>query len=608
MAEPADRGGGHVTGPSLAARAGQAVDPVTVEVIRSGLISIVREMSVTLTRTAYSTIIRDVHDFSCVLFDRHGRLIAQAEGIPSFNGGMSFALGATAAKFPLGSMREGDVYLSNDPYFGEGASFHKNDINVVMPIFVGSELVMLSASKAHYLDIGGKDPGSYSPDARNSFQEGLTVPPVKLYDAGTQNEAIVDIFFANVRMPNLERGDLAAQLAAGKTAEARAIELVHRFGDVLDAAVEHLLDHAERIVRAAIEEIADGTYEIAGFHDGDGTTEEPIPIRVAVTIDGGEITIDTTGSAPQRSSSSGNCHWLTTVAASRETVMFLADTSLGANVGSYRPIWFIAPPGSVYRPVAPAPTTTGTADMSVRLIELILRALAPALPDKVIAGTFGTVSALSLSGNDPVTGKEFVHFSPYAGGWGGRAEVDGNSAMVSLLSGDNYNIPCEVMETRFPALLAQRYSLREGSGGAGRQRGGWGVAYDYRTLVDAELSVALDHYAYPPHGLFGGQPGRGSELVIAAGTPEQRILHQAAGVRVVAGTIVSHRTAGGGGYGDPFERDPTAVADDVRNGLITPGEAHADYGVVLKEPRLAVDTAATAQLRSEHGGGGGEVT
>ena len=169
--------------------------------MRAGLISIVREMSVTLTRTAYSTIIRDVHDFSCVVFDARGRLIAQAEGIPSFNGGMRFALDATTSKFPLDEMQPGDVFLSNDPYFGEGASFHKNDINIIMPIFLDGELVMLSASKAHYLDIGGKDPGSYSPDAENTYQEGLTIPPVKLYDQGVLNEAVLDIFLANVRVP-----------------------------------------------------------------------------------------------------------------------------------------------------------------------------------------------------------------------------------------------------------------------------------------------------------------------------------------------------------------------------------------------------------------------
>jgi N-methylhydantoinase B len=581
-----------------------AVDPVTLEVVRAALISIVREMSVTLTRTAYSTIIRDVHDFSCVLFDASGRLIAQAEGIPSFNGGMRFALDATTVKFPLQEMQPGDVYLSNDPYFGEGASFHKNDINIVMPVFLDGKLVMVSASKAHYLDIGGKDPGSYSPDAQNAYQEGLTLPPVKLYDAGRLNDAVLDIFLANVRVPHLERGDLAAQLAAGKTAEIRSQELVAKYGvDVLGGAVDEILDHGERVVRAAIERIPDGVYRVEAFHDADGRTEEPIPLVTTVTVEGTDITIDLTGSAEQRWSSSGNCHWLTTVAAAREAVMFLADTSLGTNEGSYRPITVVAPPGCVYHPVAPAPTTTGTADLGVRLIEMILHALAPVMPDDVIAGTFGTVSAMALSGRDPVAGTEFVHFSPYAGGWGARARCDGNSAMVSLLSGDNYNIPCEVMETRFPGLLAERYELRRSSAGAGRHRGGWGVRYDYRALVDVEMSVCLDHYAFPPHGLFGGQPGCGSALVVAPGTEAETTYHQSSGVRLAAATVISHRTAGGGGFGDPFERDPAAVLRDVTGGLLSPSEARSDYGVVIAADG-SLDAARTGEVRRAHREGG----
>nr|WP_281406773.1 hydantoinase B/oxoprolinase family protein [Aminobacter sp. MDW-2] len=577
-------------------RAAATVDAVTLEVIRAGLISIVREMSVALTRTAYSTIIRDVHDFSCVVFDARGRLVAQAEGIPSFNGSMSFALDAVRAKFPLGEMKPGDVFISNDPYFAEGSSFHKNDINILMPIFHEGQLVMVSASKAHYLDIGGKNPGSYAPDAENTYQEGLCIPPVKLYDSGVLNEAVLDIFLGNVRVPDTERGDLFAQLAAGKTAEQRSIELVAKYGaSTVAAAVDHLLDHAEKMVRAAIDRIPDGTYHAEGFHDGDGTTEDPIPLKVEVVVAGSDITVDVTGSAQQRKSSGGNGHWHTTVAVTRETVMFLSDTTMGTNEGSYRPISVIAPKGCVFRPVSPAPTTTGTADLSVRLIELILQALSPVLPKEVIAGTFGTVSALTLAGRDP-DGREFVHFSPYAGGWGGRARNDGNSAMVSLLSGDNYNVPCEVMETRFPSLLAERYALREGSAGAGRHRGGWGVDYDYRALVPLELSVALDHYNFPPAGLFGGHDGEGSALVLDSGG-EERILHQAAGVVVPAGTVISHRTAGGGGYGNPLERDAEAVAIDVRDELLTPSQAIEIYGVAFG-PDGELDRTATEQLRS----------
>jgi N-methylhydantoinase B len=582
----------------VSAPATTAVDPVTLEVIRSALTSIVREMSVALTRTAYSTIIRDVHDFSCVMFDGRGRLIAQAEGIPSFNGSMSFALEAAATKFPLADMRPGDVIMSNDPYFAEGSSFHKNDINILMPIFHEGRLVMISASKAHYLDIGGKNPGSYAPDAQNTYQEGLSLPPLKLYDAGVLNQAVLDIFIANVRVPDIERGDLFAQLAAGKTAEQRAKEIVAKYGvHVVDAAASQLLDHAERVVRTSVEAIPDGKYRAEGFHDADGTTDEPIPICVEVEVDGGEIVIDVTGSAEQRASSGGNGHWHTTVACAREAVMFMSDTSMGTNEGSYRPIRVVAPRGCVFRPVSPAPTTTGTADLSVRLIELILRALAPVLRDKVIAGTFGTVSALTLAGT--ADAREFVHFSPYAGGWGARAGADGNSAMVSLLSGDNYNVPCEVMETRFPSLLAESYRLREGSGGAGRHRGGWGVAYDYRALAPVEMSVALDHFAFPPYGLFGGAEGEPSALVVDPGTDRERVLHQAAGVSLPAGTVVSHRTAGGGGYGPPFERDPAAVLEDVENGLLTREAAREVYGIAL-EGDGTLNIAGTAALRAQH--------
>ena len=228
--------------------------------------------------------------------------------------------------------------------------------------------------------------------------------------------------------------------------------------------------------------------------------------------------------------------------------------------------------------------------------EYVVGALADVLPDDVIAGTFGTVSALTLAGNDP-DGREFVHFSPYAGGWGARARRDGNSAMVSLLSGDNYNVPCEVMETRFPSLLAESYALREGSAGAGRQRGGWGVAYDYRTLVPLELSVALDHFNFPPVGLFGGSAAEGSDLVIGPGTAEEQVLHQAAGVAVAAGTVVSHRTAGGGGYGDPFEREPAAVARDVEDELLTRDQARDSYGVAVGADG-SVDSTETARLRA----------
>ena len=572
------------------------VDPITLEVVRAGLMSIVHEMSITMDRTSYSTIIREVHDYSCVLFDSYGRLIAQAEGIPVFNGSMNFVIDAVLDRYPVSEMKPGDMYISNDPYTGGGT--HKNDINVVMPIFWEGELVMLGASKAHHLDIGGKDPGSWSSDARNTYQEGLSLPAMRLARDGEINEGITDILFANMRVPQLSRGDFSAQIAAGKTAELRAHDFLKKHGVArFRDAVEELIDHGERITRAAIEQIPDGVYTADGYADADGATDEPIYIRATATVKGGEIWVDYSGSDQQRSGAAGNCHWVNTVSCTREFMMFLTDTALGGNEGSYRPIHIDAPAGSVFRPQYPAPITTGMGDMGTRLMELLFQALSDVLPEEVIAGTFGNFSCMTLSGFDDKTGEEFVHFSPYAGGWGGRSKADGNSAMVSLGSGDNYNIPCEVMETKFPGLLAESFMLRDRSAGAGKHRGGWGIAYDYRTLWPGEFTVALDRDKYTPYGLFGGHNAEGSGLVVSPPDAQETIYRRISGVSIPAGTVLSHRTAGGGGYGDPKERDVIAVLDDVLDEFITVDDAREIYGVIIDPATHSIDEAATAKLR-----------
>ena len=360
-------------------------------------------------------------------------------------------------------------------------------------------------------------------------------------------------------------------------------------------AVEAILDHGERMTRAAIEGIPDGVYSAVGH--ADGASEEPIHIQVQATVKGGDIWIDYAGSDPPRAGAAGNCHWVNTVSCSREFMMFLTDTALGSNEGSYRPIHVDAPAGSVFRPQYPAPVTTGMGDMGTRLIELLFKALAEVLPDEVIAGTFGNFACMTLSGFDAETGDEFVHFSPYVGGWGGRASVDGNSAMVSLGGGDNCNIPCEVMETKFPGLLAESFKLRNGSAGAGRQRGGWGISYDYRMLWPRQFTITLDRDKYVPEGLFGGDNGQGSGLIVAPGTDTETVFTRTSGVGAAAGTVLSHRTAGGGGYGNPLERDPEAVLDDVLDEFITVEDAQHSYAVIIDPKTLNVNAAATAKLR-----------
>ncbi|MCZ6720284.1 MAG: hydantoinase B/oxoprolinase family protein, partial [Proteobacteria bacterium] len=367
---------------------------------------------------------------------------------------------------------------------------------------------------------------------------------------------------------------------------------------LLKDATEELLDHGERVVRAAIENIPNGVYKASGYADGDGVTDEPIPICVTVTVEGGEIYIDFTGSGEQREGSAGNCHWVVTVSMTRQTIMFFTDTALGGNEGSYRPIHVTAPPGSVFNPQYPAPVTTGMGNMGTRLIELIFQALADVLPEDVIAGTFGCFSCMTLGGTDPETGGEFVHFQCYSGGWGGRHRADGNSATVSLGSGDAYNIPVEVMETTTPILICEKFALQERSAGAGRHRGGFGTEIDYRLMGPAEFAIALDRETFRPYGLFGGLEGQGSELLVDPGTPKEKRYVRASGVKVSEGSLVRHRTAGGGGYGDPKERDPELVAEDCLNGLITIEDARELYGVVLDPQSYAVDASATERCRA----------
>jgi N-methylhydantoinase B len=378
----------------------------------------------------------------------------------------------------------------------------------------------------------------------------------------------------------------------------RAHDFLKKHGvELFRDAVEELIDHGERITRAAVTRIPDGVYTASGHADGDGVTDDPIHIQVTVTVKGSDIWFDYAGSDDQRSGAAGNCHWVNTVSATREFMMFLTDTALGGNEGSYRPIHVDAPAGSVFRPQYPAPVTTGIGDMCTRLIELLFQAFADVFPDEVIAGTFGTVHGMTLSGFDEKTGEEFVHFSPYAGGWGGRAKSDGNSAMVSLISGDNFNIPCEVMETKFPGLMAESYKLRDGSAGAGRHRGGWGIAYDYRMLWPGEFTVASDRDKYPPYGLFGGLEGAASGVFVNPGTPEQKVYARDSGIRTTAGTILSHRTAGGGGYGDPREREPALVLDDVLDEFITVEDARNVYGVVIDPKTMEINEPATIEQR-----------
>ena len=553
------------------------VDPVTREVIQNRLISIVREMSVTIERAAYSPIIFEVKDFSSVLLRPNGDVVAQAEGIPVFLGAMQQLLPPVLERYPLETMRPGDVYISNDPHTANGT--HKNDINVLRPFFVDDEPVIFSANKAHWTDIGAKDPGSWSPDAANTYQEGVTVPALRLYREGEVNEELLEMILANTRLRENNYGDFMAQISAAHTAQVRLQELYARYSPAeIDPCVDSMFDYIEAKVRAEVEQVPDGTYTGVDWVDSDGVSDEPVKVVVHITVDGSNISFDFSESEPQRWGANGNAYRVVTESSCRVAFKCLFGPNLFTNQGFYRPMTITTRPGTVTHAEYPAPGTTFD-NMSRSIMEAIFFALAPVVPERVAGGIFGGVQAMAIAGDDPRNGQPYIHFMPYAGGWGARQMRDGMNGLCPLINGDNYNIPVEVTETKFP-LVVERYELIDDSGGAGKQRGGLGVRIDYRVLSEnATVSGSLGRSKFQPPGLFDAGDGGLNSLLLNLGTADEVNRPQVGGAVVRQGSVISHRTGGGGGFGDPRERDTERLLADVEAGYVSREVAIRDYGL-----------------------------
>ena len=440
------------------------VDAVTREVIQNRLVSIVREMSHALARAAYSPIIYEVKDFSNVLLRPTGELVAQAEGIPVFLGAMSPALAAVVQRFPLENVRPGDVFVSNDPYVGNGT--HKPDVNIVQPIFWQGRLILFAVCKAHWTDIGGKDPGSWSPDAENTYQEGVCIPPLRLFSAGVPNDDLREMILANTRMRENNEGDLLAQLGACRVAEQRVLELADDYGwPLVDAAIDALMDYAEAVARAEIAKLPDGVYRGEDWVESDGVLDESFPVEVVVTIRGDTMAFDFSGCPPQRYGGCGNATWASSHSAAKVAYKCATAPHAITNEGSYRPLTITTQPGTILHPLPPAPVTAW-GDVGRAIIESILSAIGEADPARSIGGFYGNVDALAITGPDAGGEGEYIHFAPYAGGWGGRRDLDGINALCPIINGDNSNVPCEVIENRYP-LRVEQYALISGSGRAG---------------------------------------------------------------------------------------------------------------------------------------------
>ncbi|MEZ5670703.1 MAG: hydantoinase B/oxoprolinase family protein [Alphaproteobacteria bacterium] len=582
--------------------AANAPDPITLAVIQNGLQQVCNEMDLTFSRAAFSPVIAEANDRSDGIYDADtGALIAQGElGLPVFVGTMQEST-ATLIAFirdgRAGAPAPGDIYIVNDPYLG---GTHLMDVRFAMPYFRDGRLFAWLSNTGHWPDIGGAVPGGFSANATAVEQEGLRLPPVKLFKRGALDREIYAIIASNIRIADQRIGDVKAQAAALRVGQARLDALLDRYGDeTVRAAIAELRQRAAAQMRACIAAIPDGTYESVAHVDSDGVVDVPLEIRLAVTKRGGDLWFDFAGSSPPCAGP------MNSVIATTRSSVYLAMRHIFPEVpisaGAFAPLHVVDPAGTFLHAVYPRPVSGCAAEVSQRIAEAVFLALADALPDRVTAAPAGTSGNFALGGVDPQRGSGYVMYQISGGGYGGNADHDGLTNGCSTI-GISKTPPIEVMEQVYPVLYRE-YGLREGSGGAGRQRGGFGVKYSVELRRgEAQASFVMDHGRFGPPGARGGAAGQPNSVTVVrdgqAMVPPH--LSKAQDIRIRAGDRVEVGTPGGGGYGDPFARAPQAVLADVRLGYYTPEQARALFGVVLAADRAAVDDEATAALRAAH--------
>ena len=549
------------------------VDPISLEVFKNLFISVCDEMGVALQRTAYSPNIKERRDYSCAMFDPRGQMVAQAAHVPVHLGAMPASVRSAIDNFAYGkgqrrgrsgaqaqsgdtsetSFRPGDVVILNDPYLG---GTHLPDITLVAPVFVevdgGRRLAGFISNRGHHADVGGMTPGSL-PLSTELYQEGTIIPPLKLARRGRLNWEVVELICRNSRTPEERKGDLAAQIASIRVGERRLQEIVARYN--LGVALEHmeaLLDYAERLTRAAITRIPDGCYRYADYMDDDGLTDQPVPIAVAITIERDSMTVDFEDTSGQRPGCI-NAPLAVTVSAVLYTVHCVVGADVPANQGSLRPVQILAPPHSLINPDPQHGVAGGNVETSQRICDVLLGALAQALPELIPAASQGTMNNLLIGGHDPVREKPFVYYETIGGGMGARPTKDGVSGIHTHMT-NTMNTPIEAMEFVYPLRL-QRYAIRRGSGGAGKYRGGDGLIRDVEFLSPARVTVLSERRRFTPYGLHGGHGGERGENVILRGGYEEVRLSGKEVLDVEPGDVLSIRTPGGGGWGAPPEEE-----------------------------------------------------
>ena len=548
-----------------------ASDKITASVIQRRLFFINEQMGEAMLRTAYSQILNASRDFSTGMFDGDCRLIAQAEHIPLHVGGLPFAL-KSVAEFFDGRIYPGDVMLLNDPYHGGN---HLPDLTCFVPVFIDSNRdtpAFWTVNRAHQSDIGGAAPGSYNPAATDIWQEGLRITPIKLYDRGILRDDVLEMIATNVRHKSDFKGDLSAMIGAAQVGARRFEQLVHEYGlDTVMGAIKHILDSSEVQVRACIRTWRDGVYNGESFMDDDGHGTENIGVRATVVVQGEDITIDLSASDPQVTGFV-NSSYANTVSSVHYAIAYLVDPQTPKNEGAFRPIKVITRKGTVVHPFPPAPVTMSTNHPSQEIAEAVIKALAPACPDRVVAG-WGKRFRIALKGVNPRTGKPFIwHMFHARPGAGASMQADGWSNIGELASGGGLKFgPIEVMEARFP-LFFRSHEFRKNSAGDGEHRGGFGVTLEMKVeTTEPVFSVLAGEGKYhTPYGLFGGKDGKphSYKVIRAADGSVRELKTKEVGVMVQPGDTLLAEAAGGGGYGDPAKRDPGAREADIADGLV----------------------------------------
>jgi N-methylhydantoinase B len=553
------------------------LDPFTIEIIKEALNAIGDEMFVSLQRTSMSPIIYEVLDYCCGITDDSAQLLAQGNGVAGFLGTLTFAVQSTLDKFGRNGLHEGDIIVTNDPYTGGGT--HLSDVSLVMPIFVDGEIVGFSANKAHWTEVGGKDPGSWTTDSTDIWQEGMQFPCIKLFQQGEPIQSLIDMIEANVRTPAMTLGDVWAQVASCRLGALRFQELCRKHGVAeVRHAIKVLLDYGEEMVLLELAKLPNGVYTAEDWIDDDGISSDPHYCCVKVTVSDTEFICDFTGSAPQARGPI-NCTWTGLVSAVRMVYKGLTDPHIPANEGTFRAMKVICPEATVLTAKRPAPVSTYWETM-IFAADLVWKAMAPHVPDRLSAGHFLSVCADVTFTIHPDTGLPAILVEPNAGGWGASFDQDGEGGLVCVGDGETYILPIEVTEAIY-GIQVDRYCYNPAPGGEGKYRGGAGLIRDYRILSEKGgfITSTFGRHKYMPWGVDGGNEGsmNAVSIIHADGRPTVTV-GKTARYPLVKGDVARLITGVGGGWGDPKLRDHAAVLADLKAELITEETARSIYG------------------------------